>query len=420
MKGENSNRARRARYGVVYHMALAVLAVMLLPGDQILASDPPATSTGSATLSLEEVLKLYRDRAQEPEDEAPPPVDAVVQKLDLRGRVLEDSLEVHAAVQIKILRKDRWVSVALLDVDDATRLVDVPDIDGAALAVVDGQLHLIARRSGRFEFEVGVASQAVIDGTSRTASISVAAATFVRCRLGFDATLFEPDASTGDVQGDLVTVTPRGNRFDVKWRHRSPPRPTGQATGAAPEAEPVIPTAHASVVSTLEGEHLLRAAYTLRFTGRKPITFDLPPGHRLIRAYLNARPVPVVSNDQQVSFEVFAARAGQAGGSLELVLAASGRDYLLSGRLPLVLPRPSWRINELYLSAHLPNVFDYTWTNGTLSPVERSPATQFVFEIPTPGKRLHFRQFLVHRSTPALTLEYAVSLDGHYFKPDVR
>lgn len=396
-------------------LMLGIALVLAAPARGAQVPTPPA---GSATLSLEEVLKLYRERARAPDPEADrPPIDAVVQRLDLEGRILEDALTVRAAVRVEVLSDERWVSVPLLAVDDKTLLDDVPSIDGAALAVVDGALHLVSRRKGRFEFEVGLSSQASGEGPLRSASIGFPGATLARCRLGYDPALFELDGKSGDVQGDVVNVKPRGNRFEVKWRHRAAQLRPGTPAQAAPEAEPVIPTAHASVVSTLEGEHILRVAYRLRFTGRKPIAFELPDGHTLIRAYLNGRPVTVDGERRELAFDVFAARAGQAGGEVELVLAASDRGYLLSGRLPLELPRPSWRTNELYLSAHLPAVFDYAWTSGTLSPVDRSPEVSYVYEIPTPGKRLHFRQFLVHRSTPALTLEYAVSLDGHYFRP---
>lgn len=50
------------------------------------------------------------------------------------------------------------------------------------------------------------------------------------------------------------------------------------------------------------------------------------------------------------------------------------------------------------------------------APVDASPAIAYVHDIPTPGKQLHFRQFLVHRATPTLTLDYTVALDGHYFE----
>ncbi len=373
----------------------------------------------SATLPLARVLELYREHAEDPEPPRPP-VDAVVERLDIRGRVLEDSLDLDASLSVEVLAEEGWTTVPLLTLGGATYVEQVPRLDGATLATVDGELHLIARRAGRYDFTVALASVASAEGAMREASVSFPGATLARCRLAYDPALFELAGESGIVEGEAVVLEPRDNRFRIAWRHRTAGMQAAGTTTAAPEAEPVIPSAHASIVSTLEGEHILRAAYRLRFAGRKPITFELPAGHTLVRAYLNGRPIAPRVEAQTAAFEVFAARAGQAGGELELVLSASDRAYLLSGRLPLALPRPSWRTNELRLSAHLPAVFDYRWTSGTLSPmdapVDASPAIAYVHDIPTPGKQLHFRQFLVHRTTPTLTLDYTVALDGHYFE----
>ena len=236
----------------------------------------------------------------------------------------------------------------------------------------------------------------------------LAGATVARCRLGFDPS-FKLTSEVRDGHGDVVTLHTHNNRCAVQWQHRAEYlAPSGRVVNA-PEAEPVIPTAHAS---PLEGEHMRRMAYALRCAGRKLIEFELPPGHVLLRAWLNSRPIAASAQQGPIEIEVFAARAGQIGGALELVLSASDRDYLRAGRLALVLPRPSWRTTELTLSAHLPAAFDCAWTSGTLSPAKSSFEGKYVDDLPLPGQALYFRQFLVHRSTPSLTLEYAVSLGG--------
>ena len=83
--------------------------------------------------------------------------------------------------------------------------------------------------------------------------------------------------------------------------------------------------------------------------------------------------------------------AGEEGGTLELVFVSPDNESFLSGELALPLPMALWRINELFVSTHLPGVFDYAWTGGSLSP---APGVEFSYDIPTPGKRAGFHQFL--------------------------
>ena len=371
----------------------------------------------SATLPFNEVLELYRhqDRTKQIKKQIPP-VDAILERLEINGRILNHTLTAKAFINIEVLADKRWVSAPIMNLGVNTVIEALPNIKGGALVITDGQLRLVTKRKGRFNFEIGMSSTAVLDGDTRSVDIVFANATLARCNIGFDPSVFKLTGEIRERNGDVATLNARGNRCNVSWQHRKEYIAPSEITANAPEAEPVIPTAHASIVSTLEGEHILRIAYNLRFTGRKPITFKLPKGHRLLRAYLNGRPIAASAEQDNIELEVFAARAGQNGGELELVLAATDRDYLLSGILPLALPRPSWRTNALHLSAHLPAAFDYNWTSGTLSPVKKSPTKKYVYDIPEPGKALHFRQFLVHRSTPSLTLEYAVSLEGHYFR----
>ena len=74
-------------------------------------------------------------------------------------------------------------------------------------------------------------------------------------------------------------------------------------------------------------------------------------------------------------------------------------------------------IHEIALDLHLPPVFDYAWVDGSLSPAESGGAVDWSYDLPEPGKRLSFRQLLVTRSAPRLTLDYDVDLAGAYFVP---
>ena len=380
-------------------------------------SHPPATTVSSVTMPLHEVLELYRQHDQaEKVEEQHPPVNAVVQRIKIAGRILDQAVTAIISISLEVLSDTQWIVIPLLEIGEHTVLDELPMIHGAVLAVTNGQLQLITKNKQHFEFEVGVSSVAQLQNGERSASIGFAGATLAQCQLSYDASIFQLLSTIKDHHGEVVTLHARNNRCDFKWQQREEYIAPETVTAKTVEAESVIPTAHASLVSTLEGEQILRIAYALRFAGRKSIEFEMPDGYALVRAYLNGQPIATSTQRGKLTLEVFAARAGQIGGKLELVLAAKDRDYLLSGTLPLVLPRASWRTNELHFSTHLPAAFDYRWTNGTLSPAKTSPTTQYVYDIPAPGKALHFHQFLVHRSTPSLTLEYAVSLEGKYFR----
>ena len=415
--------ANIVRYNMSGYISLSVKVLSLLftfSASVVSAKQPeptPISEHRTATLPFNEVLELYRhqDRTRQVEKQIPP-VDAILERLEINGRILNHALTATASIYIEVLADKRWVSAPIMDLGVNTVIEEMPNIKGGALVIVEGQLRLVTKHKGHFKFDVGMSSTALVKGDTRSVSIALASATLARCKIGFDPSIFKLTGDVRERKGDVATLNVRDNRCNISWQHRNEYIAPSEITASAPEAEPVIPTAHASIVSTLEGEHILRIAYHLRFTGRKPIKFKLPKGHVLLKAYLNGRPIAASAEQGHINLEVFAARAGQAGGELELVLAATDRDYLLSGNLPLALPQPSWRTNALHLSAHLPAAFDYTWTSGTLSPVKKSPNIKFVYDIPEPGKALHFRQFLVHRSTPSLTLEYAVSLEGHYFR----
>jgi len=178
----------------------------------------------------------------------------------------------------------------------------------------------------------------------------------------------------------------------------------------------VISAAHASVVTTLEGKAIVRLRYELRFEGTRPIVFQVPEGYAAERVYLNGVAQQVKRNDAGVVVDAAPGRAGDRTGVVELVLEADRGGFNLSGDLFFELPRASWPTNELYVWLDLPEVFNYTWTGGSLSRLEgEAPDVDFTYQIPTPGKRLEFHQFLISKSSPTLRVGYAIDLTGSYF-----
>ena len=362
----------------------ATLAVLLTTGFVVAshAAGPQSLATGvnadsSATLSLDTVLNLYREN-EEMKEQRPsaPPIPAVVQSIEVEGRILDEGVLLNARIVVEVLADDEWISVPLFDIDDDTVLQKVPNIRHGAVANMAGQLRLVTNKKGRFDLKLRLLKRAKADGDNRRATFKYSRATFATFRVDFDAELFTLHSESEPAGADGYLVYPLHNEFVVDWRRRANVAVEQAEVLAKPELEPVIPTANASLVSTLEGEYLLRVHYDLQFDGREPISFELPEGQSLVRAYLNRVVVPVVAEGRSINLLVEPVQAGQTGGELELIVASRGNGYLLSGERSVALPSASWRTNELYLTVHLPTVFEYEWSNGTLSPVEHATEGQ--------------------------------------------
>ena len=61
------------------------------------------------------------------------------------------------------------------------------------------------------------------------------------------------------------------------------------------------------------------------------------------------------------------------------------------------------RVATIRIDVHLPQVFNYRWSGGSLSPAEASPQVQYAYDVPLPGKKLSFHQPLISSSAPNVT-----------------
>jgi hypothetical protein len=396
-------------------LAILMLTVLALP---LLASeDDPLPS--QATLPLEELLRLYRENqeAQERPDPDRPPLAATVHKLELHGRLLDRAVELTAQIEVVVLDDDEWVAVPLLRQDESVQISSLPTLPGGVLAVEDGFLHFLTRTKGRHELEISFIQRASTAGLRRQVRVEYADATLAACRLVFDGGVFRLRSPDAIPRPEDTLLFPRDNAFSIEWERTSELEVARRETGPPPAVEPVIPVAHASSVTTLAGERITRLRYQLRFGGSKPIEFAIPPGVEVRRAYLNGVGIPSQTEGARLPLQVAPAREGEEGGVLELVLASAGEDFLLSGELRLALPRVTWPVHQLYLDLHLPGVFHYVWVGGSLAPIEEAPTVHYTYEVPLPGRKLSLHQHLITSSSPDVTLQYAVDLEGHYFKP---
>ncbi len=397
--------------------ACAIAFGSLMLGFSPLAAAEDAEKA-SATLPLEEILKLYRDRDEASREEKPePPLAASLQQVQLTGRVLNEGIDFKAHFEVIVLGQDQWVSVPLLAHDERIHVSKLPKVSGGAFAVSDGQLVFLMSKPGRYAFDISFYRAATQNGKTRNVSVTHGGAALATCRLEIDAGLFQLKKGSRTVEArDGVLVLPSGDAFEIAWQAREGAAEVQTVDRTlVPAMESVASRVHASIVSTLEGRRINRLLYELRFSGRKTIEIELPEGHLLERAFLNGVAVPLKANGRHLTLDVAPARAGEIGGSLEIVVSHAGGIFNLAGALRFELPRVSWPTHELYLSLHLPRVFDYEWAGGSLEPASGNPRVKFSYEVPLPGKPLHFRQVLISRTAPDLDLDYEVDLDGHTF-----
>ncbi|MBX2799499.1 MAG: hypothetical protein KTR31_17620 [Myxococcales bacterium] len=373
-----------------------------------LFSSVALATSGTANIPVEQLLELHDKEPETPRA----PVAGVLDQLTLSGRLLDDALEVQVAASVSILEGEGWTQVPLLDVGPRVALVDVPSLEGAWLAVVDGTLTLVANKAAThsFQFELSVVPRRA--GARRDARLQVRPATAAAMTLDFDPSLVKLLSSEG---ASGRALRPRAGAFEVAWR--STGAPADQVRMERPVIEPQVQRAHSSVVSTLEGTWLVRTRYELRFEGQRELTLSWPADHVLQRVYVNGAPVVVSEANDAVTLAVSPARSGGNEGSVELVLAGEREGYLLQGTLDLELPRSSWPVSEWSCDTHLPEVFNYAWKGGSMQQAEGGESPTFAFTMPTPGKATRWRQELVFGTPPSLRIGYTVDLEGSYFRP---
>ena len=402
---------RRASRCAVMTLALLWIPLGVTAGEPI--------ETGEATLPLEEVLRLHREseEARRKPEEVPPPMPAAIHRIELTGRLLDGGIDLTARFELVVLEGDDWVSVPLLEHDAATHLSSLPRVKNGYFAVQDGYLQFITRHKDLYSFEVSLLKQAQRSERRRSLRLAFEQAALATCRVTFDEGLFRLRNADFLERAEGVVLFAQENAFLIEWERLTRATDTKKQIAPPPAIESIVTRAHASAVSTLEGRRVVRVRYDLRFAGTESIEIEVPRGLTLERAYLNGISTPVEMRGVTLPIEVAPVREGDQSAVLELVLVSDHGSYFLSGSLELTLPRVAWPIHELFLSLHLPQVFNYVWSGGSLSPVDAAPAVSYTYDVPLPGKSLAFHQHLISASAPNVTLGYAVDLEGHYYRP---
>jgi hypothetical protein len=408
---------RRAFQPLLAALTATVVLLALAVAGPAAASDE--VTGARAELPLDEVLRLYRESAAADEATTPaPPVAAAVDRLHLLGRILDRSLELTLTAGVSVLADEQWVAVPLIRTGPTVHLTRLPDLERATFAMQDDQLILLSRHPGRYTFEVGLLVDAEIDGLERQAHLDVTEAALTQLDLSFDETVFTLSDRELAASGGNITLHPRDDRFEIGWRALDPESGRRAAVQTPPPpAEPVVERAVQDVVCTLEGRCITRYLLDLKVHDERPLEVAVPPNQQVERVYVNGAAVTSPATGDELIVAVHPRRSGEQRGTLELVLVSESGTYRLAGDLEFLAPKVSWPTHELFVTLHLPEVFTYAWTGGSLEPAEASPETTFTHHVPTPGRTLVFHQFLVATTTPAVDIAYAIDLDGRYYRP---
>jgi len=397
--------------------SVAVLLLLAAPAalraeDPVTPAQPPAA--GTVTLPLAELLELRRagqaaERARPPA----PPVRASVNRLEIAGRLLDAGLDATAQIEVIVLG-DGWVSVPLLDVRRSTQLASLPAVEGGVVAVVEGRLCLVTDKAGTYAFAVRWLERPAAGGRFRAVDLRLPAGSPALLRLQYDESLFRLTSEALRDDGAGAVAYPTDGRIAVAWEQLARAQPRAREV-ARPPVEPVIAETHASVVATLDGRRIARILYRLRFEGEKTFAVSLPPGQVVERVFLNGASRRFARTGDDVSLTVEAARAGDQAATVELVLSEAQSGYPLSGTLAFTLPRPAWGQNDLFVTLHLPTVFEYRWAGGSLAPVDQAPGVGYAWDIPTPGKTVSLHQQLVS-SFASVQVAYTVDLASSTYR----
>jgi hypothetical protein len=393
----------------------------LLPLLLLAAPLPAAPQTGgekgsTATLPLEELLRLHDQAQAEKPREERPPVAASIGEAALSGRLLDGALDVTAQFKVMVLGQG-WVRVPLMRLDPTLHVQSISPIEEGTVAVDRNEPVLVTREPGLHAIQLSFIQRARAEGRRRRAELGVNEAALAVLRLRFDPELFRLESADAVSSGEEQVIFPHQGRFAVEWEVRAAPPVKPEVQAKRPPVENVITSAQASVVCTLDGLQISRIAYALRLQGAQAIQFALPAGETVQRVILNGTAVPFAVQEGVLKVTASPGRAGDDSGRLELVLQGTRREFHLSGRLGFAVPAASWNTHELSVELHLPLVFGYQWAGGSLAPDAPDPPQRMEFadEIPTPGKPFRFRQQLIS-SPPDLTVDYTANLDGQYFR----
>ena len=369
---------------------------------------------GTATLPLNEVLRLHQSTHPVVPTPEPPPVAHTVSLFDVQARIISDAIEATASVKLTVFGTE-WTNVPLLKPNNTLHLTSLPTVEGGHFVSPGGALSFVSNQAGTYEFEIGFLVKATKQGKQSQITLTPVEAAIQRLRLKHDEGLFKVTSARARREGETLIVFPEEGQIRLAWKALRIPTKTDEEKRVRPPIEPVVSSGYASVVVTLDGQRITRSRYNLRFQGQEPLTIDVPSGQILTKLYLNGISRPIDSSSGETKIMVTPPRPGDQSAVVELVLKETNPPMALSGDLTFTLPEISWNVNEMTCTLFLPTVFNYQWVGGSLSPGEPDEFPSYTFDIPTPGKAISVKQQLVNGSADTV-VEYTVDLAQNYFQ----
>src|SRR5215472_3880703 len=92
--------------------------MLLIAGVLVAPKSSGETSSSSATLPLDDLLKLHQELESAQKHPAQPaPIAASVDKLELSGRLFDEGIELRAHFDVSVLSNSGWTTLPLLRLD---------------------------------------------------------------------------------------------------------------------------------------------------------------------------------------------------------------------------------------------------------------------------------------------------------------
>ncbi len=379
------------------------------------------TEVSSVTLPLAELMKLQQEhrqaRAALQKQRPAAPVAASIPRLQLTGRLRDGAAEFKASFEVAILAENEWVRIPLLHLDEHVHIMDLPIVKDVTFIQEDGSLVLLTDKPGLLSFTLALLVQADRVKGGNQLTVAYHQATYAGMFMQADDRLFrvtDPQILRRE-EGYQVYPCP-DKRLTFSWQPVSQLPQVVKQEALRPEIDATITTAVGAVVATREGRLIGRYLYQLHFEGSRPLSFILPEGYQLDKVYVNGRLQAAETVEGSLHLIVTPGKVGDRSGKVELVLIRPPAQYNLSGRLRFSAPAVSWPIQRFDLDLFLPEAFNYHWIGGSLSLSEKQAPMPFSHEIPTPGKRLSFHEYLVAEAAPSTVIDYTIDLTNQYFR----
>ncbi|MBN1962625.1 MAG: hypothetical protein JW841_16960 [Deltaproteobacteria bacterium] len=368
---------------------------------------------GTATLALEELLRLHKEVDKKNVASIKPPINYTVSSFIAKAQIVGDAIEAKSFIKITVL-DNGWTIVPILESDADLNITNLPIVNNGDFLSSNNDLKFITHTAGTYEFSVSFIKTAKKDGVNWLLKLRPSPAAITKLELTYDSNLFKVNNNDTRREGDSLIIYSKNHALQLSWKNLQIPSKKVEVLYDNTPVEPVVTTAYAIIVTTLDGQRFTRILYRLRVQGKHDLAISIPNSQQLTKVYLNGISIPFAINKQHTTISISPPRLGEQNAILELVIKEQHSPMALAGNLQFLLPKVSWGINEYACMLYLPKVFNYQWNGGSLAPGAIDNLPNYTFNMPTPGKSFAVTQQLVN-DAPDAVMAYTVDLTGNYF-----